>query len=53
MEIAIRNKELEITSPADPKGDFLRGRRGDKSEIRILYRTSLFLFAYQGNNLQK
>jgi hypothetical protein len=53
MVIAIRNKELEITSPADPRGDFMSGRRGDKSEIRTLYCTSLFLFAYEGNNLQK
>jgi hypothetical protein len=53
MEIAIRNKELEITSPADPKGDSLSGRRGDKSQVRNLHRAPLFLFAYEGNNLQK
>jgi hypothetical protein len=53
VEIAIRNKELEITSPVDPRGDFVSGRRGDKSQVRTLYRAPLFLFAYEGNNLQK
>jgi hypothetical protein len=84
MEIAIRNKELEITSPADPKEDSMSGRRGDKSQVRTLHRAffppsllklardlainrsprrqvrgspllraPLFLFAYEGNNLQK
>jgi hypothetical protein len=35
------------------KGDSMSGRRGDKSEARTLYRAPLFLFAYEGNNLQK
>ena len=37
MEKAIRNKELEITSPTHRKGRFMSGRRGDKSEVRILH----------------
>ncbi len=53
MEIAIRNKVLEITSPVDPRGDVVSGRRGDKSQVRTLYRAPLFLFAPEANNLQK
>ena len=37
MEIAIRNKELEITSPPHRKGRFMSGRVGDKSEVQILH----------------
>jgi hypothetical protein len=53
MERAIRNKVLEITSPAHRKEDFASGRRGDKPEIRTLYRAQWFLFACEQNNLQK
>ena len=52
-EIAIRNKELEITSPVVSRGNFVSGRRGDKSQVRTLNPVPLFLFAPEANNLQK
>jgi hypothetical protein len=53
MKTAIRNKELEITSPGSSKGSFPSGRRGDKSQVQILGGEVLFLFAPEANNLQK
>ena len=53
MEKAIRNKELEITSPAHRRRFHECGGRGDKLQVRTLCRAPLFLFAYEGNNLQK
>jgi hypothetical protein len=41
MEMAIRNKELEITSPTHRKGRFRKRRAGDKSEVRILHQEFL------------
>ena len=41
MEIAIRNKELEITSPTHRKERVHKPSRGDKSEVRILHQEFL------------